>query len=173
MATPAVGEDIESTCAKCGGLVWHVVVAKVGEKIAKVQCKRCHTSHRPRSTDPHMAGSAKVQKVRASAAGGTTTPRAKREPAAPVLPDVEFDASVPPRPYRASERFEVGQRVTHPTFGVGVVAKSTPDGKIEVRFDAEMRTLAQARPASTLERRSVADAATFTGVSDAPQRNKG
>jgi len=171
VATPAVGEDIESTCAKCGGLVWHVVVAKVGEKIAKVQCKRCHTSHRPRSTDPHMAGTAKVQKVRGAA--GTTTPRAKREPAAPALPDVAFDASVPPRPYRASERFEVGQRLTHPTFGVGVVAKSTNDGKIEVRFDTEMRTLAQARAASTLERRSVADAATFTGVSDAPQRNKG
>ena len=73
----------------------------------------------------------------------------------------------------ADRRFEVGQRLTHPTFGVGVVAKSTNDGKIEVRFDTEMRTLAQARAASTLERRSVADAATFTGVSDAPQRNKG
>ena len=35
MATQAVGEDIEALCGKCGQ-VWHVVMAKVGTRIAKV-----------------------------------------------------------------------------------------------------------------------------------------
>jgi len=166
VATPEVGEDIESTCAKCGGLVWHVVVAKVGDRIAKVQCKRCHVSHRPRSTDPSQQAAPKVQRVRNSGA----TPRAKKEPDAASLPEVAFDPAVPPRAYRASESFEVGQRITHPTFGVGVVARATADGKIEVRFPSEVRVLAQAKQASTLERPPAIDSSAFRGVSDAPAR---
>src|SRR6202012_6152712 len=43
----AVGADIEALCSKCGD-VWHVVVAKVGDKIAKVHCKQCNGDHRYR-----------------------------------------------------------------------------------------------------------------------------
>ena len=43
--TPPVGADVESLCAKCGD-VWHVVVAKVGDRIARVQCKQCGAPHR-------------------------------------------------------------------------------------------------------------------------------
>ena len=35
MATPGVGQDIEALCGRCGQ-VWHVVMAKMGDKIAKV-----------------------------------------------------------------------------------------------------------------------------------------
>src|SRR5437660_1773789 len=44
MATPAVGEDIEALCGRCGQ-VWHVVMAKMGDRIAKVVCKRCGGHH--------------------------------------------------------------------------------------------------------------------------------
>jgi len=44
MATPSVGEDIEALCGRCGQ-VWHVVMAKMGERIAKVVCKRCGGHH--------------------------------------------------------------------------------------------------------------------------------
>ena len=43
-----VGADIESICSKCGD-VWHVVVAKVGETVVKVQCKECGGYHRYRT----------------------------------------------------------------------------------------------------------------------------
>src|SRR5665647_995831 len=42
-----VGADVESLCSKCGD-VWHVVVAKDGDKIVKVQCKQCSGYHRYR-----------------------------------------------------------------------------------------------------------------------------
>ena len=51
MATQAVGEDIEALCGKCGQ-VWHVVMAKVGTRIAKVVCKRCHGQHLYRTETP-------------------------------------------------------------------------------------------------------------------------
>ena len=50
MATPAVGEDIEALCGKCGD-VWHVVMAKMGERIAKVVCKRCGGHHLYRTSE--------------------------------------------------------------------------------------------------------------------------
>lgn len=54
---PEVGADIESICRKCGD-VWHVVVAKVGDQIAKVQCKQCNGLHRHKPPGaPPFAGS--------------------------------------------------------------------------------------------------------------------
>lgn len=136
----AVGADVEALCAKCGD-VWHVVVAKVGEQIAKVQCKQCGGYHRYKS--PHGAPKEKRQPSLA-------TPRPARE-AKPVerfeKPAVAADLAKPVRPYRASEKFEIGERVEHPSFGQGVVEISEP-GKITVFFASGRRVLAQAKAAS-------------------------
>jgi hypothetical protein len=124
--------------------VWHVVVAKVGDKIAKVQCKQCGGYHRYKS--PH--GAPREAKLPSN----ERAPRAPREPKAPVerfeKPAVAADLSKPARPYRASEKFEVGERVDHPSFGQGVVEIAEP-GKITVFFAAGRRVLAQAKAAST------------------------
>src|SRR5512136_2543457 len=48
MATPAVGEDIEDICTRCGD-TWHVVMAKLGDRVAKVVCKLCGSQHNYRS----------------------------------------------------------------------------------------------------------------------------
>jgi hypothetical protein len=137
----AVGADIEALCAKCGD-VWHVVVAKVGEKIAKVQCKQCSAYHRYKS--PHGA-SAEDKKPAATRA--PKQPRAPREPVERFeKPAVAADLSRPSRTYRASEKFEVGERVDHPSFGQGVIELSEP-GKITVFFATGRRLLAQAKDA--------------------------
>jgi hypothetical protein len=134
--TAAVGADVEALCSKCGD-VWHVVVAKVGEQIVKVICKECGGQHRYRS--PHGAPAAKRQPA---------TPRAPRAPKAPVerfeKPAVAADLSKPARSYRASEKFEVGERVEHPSFGQGVVEIAEP-GKITVFFASGRRVLVQAK----------------------------
>jgi len=137
----AVGADIESLCSKCGD-VWHVVVAKEGEKIAKVQCKQCGGYHRYKS--PH--GATAEKKLPAA----IRPPKEPREPKAPVerfeKPAVAADLTKPARPYRASEKFEVGDRVDHPTFGQGVIELSEP-GKITVFFATGRRVLVQAKDA--------------------------
>lgn len=130
----AVGADIASLCSKCGD-VWHVVVAKVGEEIVKVQCKECGAYHRYRNPS-----GAKAKKPGA--------PRAAREPRAIVerheAPAVAADLSKPPRPYRVSERFEVGERVEHPSFGQGTV--EIVDGqKITVFFAVGRKVLVHAK----------------------------
>ena len=132
----AVGADIESLCSKCGD-VWHVVVAKEGEKIAKVQCKQCGGYHRYKS--PHGA---------TAAAKLPSNKRPPKEPKSPVerfeKPAVAADLSRPSRPYRASEQFEVGDRVDHPSFGQGIIEIAEP-GKITVFFATGRRVLVQSK----------------------------
>src|SRR5204863_5532078 len=61
-------------------------------------------------------------------------------------PAVAADLSKPSRTYRASEKFEVGERVDHPSFGQGVVEVAEP-GKITVFFASGRRVLVQAKAA--------------------------
>jgi hypothetical protein len=135
-----VGADVEALCSKCGD-VWHVVVAKVGQQIVKVQCKQCSGYHRYKS--PHGAPADKKLPA---------THRPPREPKAPVerfeKPAVPADLSRPTRQYRASEQFEVGERIEHPNFGQGVIELSEP-GKITVFFPSGRRVLVQAKAAAT------------------------
>jgi hypothetical protein len=137
----AVGADVEALCSKCGD-VWHVVVAKVGDQIVKVHCKECNKEHRYKS--PHGAPKEKRQPSQFA-------PRPERAPKAPVerfeKPAVTADLSKPARRYGASERFEVGERVEHPSFGQGVVEVSEP-GKVTVFFATGRRVLVQAKSAA-------------------------
>jgi hypothetical protein len=143
MATPGVGQDIEALCGKCGQ-VWHVVMAKMGDRIAKVVCKRCGGHHRYRSENgPEDRPTREATRPsRAAARVPVPTPRA--------VPT--FDPNKPPRRYAASEEYAAGDRVSHPTFGVGVVAAHPGPGKVEVIFPAGARVLACAKATSTLAR---------------------
>jgi hypothetical protein len=142
-----VGADVEALCSKCGD-VWHVVVAKVGQKIVKVQCKQCSGYHRYKS--PHGAPAEKKLPSNQRPAREAASP--SRPSKAPVerfeKPAVAADLSKPSRPYRASESFEVGERIDHPSFGQGVVEIAEP-GKVTVFFASGRRVLAQAKSAST------------------------
>ena len=138
----AVGADIEALCSKCGD-VWHVVVAKVGEQIVKVHCKQCGGDHRYKS--PHGAPKEKRmpsmfgEKPPRAAAAATKAPVERFE-----KPAVAADLTKPVRTYRASEKFMVGERVDHPSFGQGVVEIAEP-GKITVFFGSGRRVLVQSK----------------------------
>jgi len=54
------------------------------------------------------------------------------------------DPATPMRAYRASERFDVGERIAHATFGPGEV-RAVESGKVSVLFESGMRVLVQAK----------------------------
>jgi hypothetical protein len=151
MATPAVGEDIEALCGRCGQ-VWHVVMAKMGDRIAKVVCKRCggHHGFRMEKVEGAEGASAASAGGKRPSSGPRRYSRRDAEPATPMIPP--FDASKPPRPYTVKEGFMAGERLTHPAFGTGVVTGTPGPGKIEIAFPAGIRVLACAKAVSTLER---------------------
>jgi hypothetical protein len=149
-----VGADIESLCGKCGD-VWHVVVAKVGERIAKVQCKQCGREHRHRPPDKAV-GKEPVSRpaLLRGAAAAKKSPGAAKARATAVddrRPLVVEDPSKPLRTYRAQEAYAVGDRLQHSQFGRGVVELIPGAGKIQVHFSSGRRVLAQARSAPQLE----------------------
>ncbi|MES1164773.1 MAG: hypothetical protein ABUR63_03375 [Verrucomicrobiota bacterium] len=161
MGTPAVGEDIEALCGKCGQ-VWHVVMAKMGDKIAKVVCKRCGGHHLYRTEQGSEAATSTGSQATRGAAARRARTRVPTPVSSPVPP---FDPSKPPRPYSAAESFAPGERVQHPTFGGGVVTGSPGPGKVEIAFPIGRRVLASAKIASTLERPSFV---THVPVADRP-----
>lgn len=145
----ATGADVESICSKCGD-VWHVVVAKVGDKIAKVQCKQCHGFHRYKPPPGKEPLKALKPAAAPRAPGATTASKPKRKKAEPEPPAVAADMSKPVRKYAPLERFMAGERVSHVNFGVGVVEGSPGAGKIQVAFPGGRRILAVAKDAPTL-----------------------
>jgi len=142
----STGGDVASLCSKCGD-VWHVVVAMVGDKIAKVQCKECNALHRYR--DPEGKKKAASPSRKKSTATKTTKAKKAAEPdKATVEPDMSKDIL----PYSPKAKYEVADRIDHPKFGIGVV-QSAAHGKCEVFFESNGRKiLASARPESKLTR---------------------
>lgn len=138
----AVGADVESLCRKCGD-VWHVVVAKVGEQIAKVQCKECGSLHKHRPPGGAKPKGPSVARRRTGAATKSSATKASAPPR--FEPALEPDLSKPIRPYSIRELFSAGERVDHPKFGIGIVEQVTAPGKIEVFFPDGRRVLAQAK----------------------------
>ncbi|HEY5091326.1 MAG TPA: hypothetical protein VIK30_15205 [Polyangia bacterium] len=162
--TPGVGQDIEALCGRCGQ-VWHVVMAKMGDKIAKVVCKRCGGHHRYRNeSDGEEAADLAKPARGAGRPASARSPSRSRKPS-PVMVIPTFDPTKPARTYAASASYAPGERVAHPSFGVGVVAGSPGAGKIDVIFPAGPRVLAAAKPASSLARPI---AATSVPVADRP-----
>src|SRR5262249_9625241 len=138
--TAPVGADIESICSKCGD-VWHVVVAKVGDKIAKVQCKQCNGLHRYKPPGGPVAAPRGAAPVRA------------RKPAPVPAPTTAAALSRRVRRYAPADAYTPGDRVNHPSFGLGVVESSPGPGKMQVFFPGGRRVLAQAKaPGIGLER---------------------
>ncbi len=126
-----------------------MVVAKVGDQIAKVQCKECHAYHRYRSGDKV------APKSRSSSSTSTPRPKTQRAPVERFeKPAVAADLSRAVRRYSAIERYAVGDRIDHSVFGQGVVEASPEPGKVTVFFAVGRKVLVQAKEpsANTLER---------------------
>ncbi len=142
----SAGSDVESICSKCGD-VWHVIVAMVGDHIAKVQCKECGAVHRHRPvTGAHNPPPAPRRRA-STDRGARPAPQSAPPPASG--PAVEADAEKPVRAYAPSQTYAVRDRIEHPTFGIGVIETIAP-GKITVFFASGRRVLAGNRPTSTL-----------------------
>ena len=129
-----VGNDVEALCKVCGD-VWHVIVAKVGEKITKVECKQCGKQHRFKPTGDAPLANLQATRRKVSV---------KRAVSKPALAAGVFDPNKPARAYSMRERFAVGEQIRHKKFGDGVVG-AVEDDKIHVRFGSDTKVLRHAR----------------------------
>jgi hypothetical protein len=138
-----VGSDVEAMCNTCGD-VWHVVVAKVGDKITKVECKQCGKQHRFKPTGDAPAANLEPARrklvksepsVRAAKPASSTRSRSAAPSGRIVL-----DPNKPTRPYAIRERFALGEQIDHKKFGPGIVC-GVEDEKIRVNFAEGLKVL--------------------------------
>ena len=80
-------------------------------------------------------------------------PRAKSATGAKPLanaPMVKADINKPSRTYKPRELFAVGDRIDHPTFGLGVVELLPSPGKMQVFFPSGRKLLVCGLPGSAV-----------------------
>jgi hypothetical protein len=124
-----VGDDVMTYCGRCKAERIHIVAAMKSEtEPAEVICRTCNTKHRFRRS-PEEGAARKT----ARAAGGAS-PRARLPKEEPEAPPVSA------RAYATGESYAEGEWLSHPRYGVGRV-KAVRGGKIDVKFDKELRTL--------------------------------
>ena len=125
----------------------HTITSMVGGMPARVICRTCKSEHNYKMK--------KGVKEPGSAAAITrsSTPRAAREPKAEKVVPVELEwskqinaSNKAIRQYAANESFQAGDRISHPTFGEGVIQKLIFPNKIEVLFRMDMKTLIHTAP---------------------------
>jgi hypothetical protein len=114
----AVGSAVSAACTKCKAKTPHTVLAKVGVKITRVECSTCK--------DAHAYRPALVRRV----AGASTASLSPHDAWVEGMRRAKGTAM----PYVAGGRYVVGERVTHDTFGEGVVARVATATVCEVLF---------------------------------------
>src|SRR5689334_4283586 len=125
-----VGGEIEAWCTSCKDLKWHVVVAMVGAKPAKVECHGCHKQHVYRAAAP---GTKTEKAPRAPSTRTRSTAVKTGAPLEDATAELKAGAATA-RPFSVRDRFAVGEFVRHPTFGVGKVTALPAPQKMEVAF---------------------------------------
>jgi hypothetical protein len=117
-----VGSHLDTSCGKCKRITSHVVLAKLGAKPTRVECRVCHSTHAYRSA---------------------SAPRTRRDPAKPAKAaaspeaawaDVMRRAQGAAVPYVAGGRYTVGTKMKHARFGEGVVVRLSSPTVCEVVF---------------------------------------
>ncbi|GAK49437.1 hypothetical protein U14_00659 [Candidatus Moduliflexus flocculans] len=143
----AAGDEIDSYCTSCRLMLAHTVVALIGEKPDKVQCKTCGKQHKYRAKAPKSAGGAttgdapKKPKAVKTKTGATRTRKAKETEAGweEALAGRDMANS---KMYTIAGEYQEREVINHKTFGFGVVVKLLAEGKMQVRFKEGTKLLA-------------------------------
>jgi hypothetical protein len=152
------GGEIEAYCTSCKAIRWHIIIAMVDVRPAKVECQSCHKQHTLRTSRPRARGAAAKPAARSAA----------------VVLDIE-------EKLRGREKTAIGydpqracaldEAIRHPSFGLGVVVALPAPQRMEVAFRGGRKLLVhdQASGGPRLKRPDPhASGAAPSGASDAP-----
>jgi hypothetical protein len=146
MAELKVGGEVDAFCTRCKMVLAHTILAVWAEQIKKVRCNTCMGEHSFRSAQP----GSKPARPRSSGASGGSAPK----PAAEKALASSYEALIAgksrasARRYSPKEKFEVGELVEHPSFGLGVIAATRGIDKVDVAFPGTVKTLLHNRGAA-------------------------
>ena len=118
MSELGVGKEIVTNCSKCSLELAHIIeVMENPTTPLRVKCKTCGSSHK-----------FKVKKAAKAKTTRTRKPRVSSEQK--LLNNWEeamAKAKGETQKYSIKEKFEIGEIVDHPKFGIGVVSSSSKE----------------------------------------------
>jgi hypothetical protein len=141
-ANNRVGGEVDAYCTRCKLLLAHTVLAIWADQIKRVRCNTCMGEHAFRAP-PSAAGGSKTARPPTTRTRSSRAARPGEKPSASAVSYERLlagrDASGARR-YSPAEKFEKGDLVAHPTFGLGVVAE-VRDDKVDLAFQGGLKTL--------------------------------
>ena len=138
----SAGDTVESQCTRCRALLNHTIIAMVAGAVVRVKCNTCGSEHNHRPPKETKVVAAKGGRVERPA----SAPRAKVAKAPAVSDEEIWEELIRPHdpdlavPYRMDGKFRANSLLSHPTFGIGLIA-SCQSGKVEVVFKAGRKLL--------------------------------
>lgn len=129
--TADVGAEVISVCTKCKVDTEHTIASKVGEKIGKVRCKACGSTHRY---------------LKAGSPIPVSTPRKSSK----LSPEENWNrcvqnASSKKSAYTLSGYYKLNDLIDHSHFGLGVVTLMLTNDKIQATFKEGEKVLIMGR----------------------------
>jgi len=121
------GGTIDSWCGKCKMILAHTIEAMVGNKPARVHCNTCGSQHAYKASEPGKP-----------AATGKARPSRYKS----VMKTADVAAA---KPYSPKDKYEPGDVLQHPSFGVGVATAVKDGTKVEVLFESGSKLLVHSR----------------------------
>ena len=131
----SVAKEVLSYCTSCKIDLQHIVVAMKGDKVAKVQCKTCKKEHAFRAPKGVTEPPPKKKKKSAEPAAQARSISAEWEKL------MAEKKAAPTRNYNAKTIFALGDKLTHPSFGDGIVGRLIYPNKVEVIFRNDVKIL--------------------------------
>ncbi len=142
-----VGKELVCFCTRCKMDLGHTIMSMMGGMPARVICRTCKSEHNYKP----KKGVKEPGAVAPSRGSPGTSSRAPRESKAEKTVPIELEwmkqlnaNAKAIRQYAANEHFFVGDRISHPTFGEGIIQKHIFPNKMEVLFRMDLKTLIHA-----------------------------
>ena len=136
------GSEIDSWCTRCKMDLGHRIVAMVAQAPKRVVCMTCGSEHNYRAPKATAALPRAPRQTTASKTGAeAASKKAPRPSNARAQWEQQVRSGRPIRRYSISDRFSLGDLVTHKKFGDGYVSGLVGEGKVTIAFLDGERTL--------------------------------
>lgn len=134
-----VAQETIAYCGKCKMDLNSVIVAMKGDQIARVQCLTCKGERAYKAPKGATEPGKKATKA----------PRKKKADDTPQGNPIELEweklmaahRDAPMKPYTMKSQFGLGDKISHPNFGDGIVGKLIYPNKVEVIFRTDVKVL--------------------------------
>ncbi|MDZ7314782.1 MAG: hypothetical protein ONB24_01535 [candidate division KSB1 bacterium] len=134
-----VGDEVQALCGKCKSATIHIIEVINEQKIKRVLCRSCNTSHRYLPVGKEE----KPKKSTKTAAKKEIDPAVKMSRKWSRL--MAKSETETPVSYQMNKKYMVNEVIHHDKFGDGVVVNIIDANKISVVFEDGPKTLIQNR----------------------------